>query len=84
MTKKRDTYLYELRDGHQIVYSGISGDPVARARSHGSSGCRFTHMNVIRGPMLRENAEELEYEYIMRDQAQHGGIPPRKNRNKTY
>lgn len=57
MPKKRDTYLSELRDGHQIVYFGISSDPAARVRNHSSSGWRFTHMNVIRGPMLRENAE---------------------------
>ena len=26
MARVRDTYLYELRDGHEIVYYGISKD----------------------------------------------------------
>lgn len=84
MAKTRDTYLYELRDGHEIVYYGITKNPEARVQSHRSSGWRFTHMNVIRGPLFRENAEELEWDYIHKYQLQHCGKPPRKNTNKTY
>jgi predicted GIY-YIG superfamily endonuclease len=82
--KKRNSYLYELKDGNTIVYYGISNGPRDRVGEHGRSGKKFTHMRIIRGPMYRENAEELEYEYIQRYQEQHGGIPPNYNRTKSY
>jgi predicted GIY-YIG superfamily endonuclease len=68
---KKDCYVYELRDGHRIVYYGITSNPDSRVVQHENSRKRFTHMNIIRGPMYRENAETLEWEYIQNYQYQH-------------
>lgn len=84
MAKKRDTYLYELKDGNTIVYYGISNGPDDRIEEHERSRKKFTHMRVIRGPMYRENAEKLETGYIQKYQQQHGGKPPKYNIYKTY
>ena len=84
MKKKRDTYLYELKDENTIVCYGISNGPRDRVEEHARSGKKFTHLRIIRGPMYRENAEELEYDYVQRYQEQHGGKPPKYNKTKTY
>ena len=82
--KKRDTYVYELKDGNTIVYYGISNGPLDRNDEHSRSRKRYTHMRVIRGPMYKENALKLEGDLIQRYQRQHGGIPPKYNKNKIY
>ena len=81
---KRDTYIYELKDGHKIVYYGITKNPDERFILHTNSDKRFTLMRKIRGPMSHKRAEALETEYIQRYQRQHGGRPPRYNILKTY
>ena len=82
--KKRDTYVYELKDGNTIVYYGISNGPLDRNDEHFLSRKRYTHMRVIRGPMYKENALKLEGDLIQRYQRQHGGRPPKYNLNKIY
>jgi hypothetical protein len=81
---KRDTYIYELKDSHRIVYYGITNNPDQRLISHDNGRKRFTHMNIIRGPMSRLRAEDLEYDYIQNYQYNHGGRPPRYNKLKGY
>lgn len=82
MAEPRNCWFYELRDGHEIVYYGISNDPDRREFEH--SGKRFTHMNVISVGLTRASAEERELDNIQRYQYQHGGIPPKYNQRKTY
>ncbi|MCK4477605.1 hypothetical protein KAU88_03630 [Candidatus Bathyarchaeota archaeon] len=81
---KRDTYIYELKDGNSIVQYGITNNPDVRVIQHDNAGKEFTHLRVIRGPMSRERAMELEAFYIQRYQRQHGGDPPEYNTYKTY
>lgn len=80
---KRDSYLYELRDSHEIVYYGITRDPNMRVTGHHQNK-RFTHMNVIGTALSRKGALERERDEIQRYQKQHGGQPPKYNKNKTY
>lgn len=84
MQKPRDKWLYELKDGNEIVYYGISGDPDERAIQHANSGKGFTHINVKGVALTRASAEEREKEEIQRYQRQHGGRPPKYNIAKTY
>ena len=83
MRKPRDTYLYELKDGNEIVYYGISNDPDLREVTHRRFK-NFTHKRVISVAITRESAERREREEIQRYQRQHGGRPPRYNIQKTY
>ena len=80
----RDTWLYELKDGNEIVYYGITNGPDDRMGEHVRSGKDFTHMNVKTVALTRVSAERRETQEIQRYQRQHGGKPPRYNRSKTY
>lgn len=84
MARLRDTWLYELKDGNEIVYYGISQDPDKRAIEHGNAGKRFTHINVRSVALTRESAEKREKREIQRYQRQHGGRSPKYNKAKTY
>jgi len=82
IAEPRDCWLYELRDGHEIVYYGVSNDPDRREPEH--AGKRFTHMNIISVGLTRTSALVRELEEIQRYQYQHGGRPPKYNRSKAY
>ena len=84
MARLRDTWLYEVKDGNEIVYYGISQDPDKRAIQHSNAGKRFTHINVRSVALTRESAENREKQEIQRYQRQHGGRSPKYNKGKTY
>ena len=77
MSELRNWWLYELHDGHEIVFYGISCDSVRREPA--DSGKRFTYMKVISVGLTRSEAENRERDEIQRYQSQHGGIPPKYN-----
>ncbi len=80
----KDTYLYRLKDGREIVYYGITNNPDRRVVEQEISGKKFTHFLFNSYPMSRETAEKRETEEIQRYQRQHGGKPPKYNIQKTY
>lgn len=84
MAKLRDTWLYELRDGNEIVYYGISNNPESRAIQHANSGKKFTHVNIKSVALTKRSAEKREKEEIQRYQKQHGGKSSRYNIARTY
>ncbi|HEX76888.1 MAG TPA: hypothetical protein G4O03_00495 [Dehalococcoidia bacterium] len=84
MRKRRDTWLYELKDGNEIVQYGLTNAPDRRAIEQANSGKKFTHLNIISVALSRESAEKREKELIQKYQRQHGGRPPRYNIAKTY
>ncbi len=82
--KKRDTYVYDLKNGNTIVYYGISNDLKEKEEQHQRTSKDFSDMRKITNPMYRENAKKKETEFIQRYQRQHGGEPPEYNKNKIY
>ena len=84
MARLRDTWLYELKDGNEIIYYGISSDPDERAIQHSNAGKKFTHINVKSVALTKRSAEERERQEIQRYQRQHGGRGPKYNIAKTY
>lgn len=84
MQRRRDTWLYELRYGNEIVYYGITNNPDRRAIEQANSGKKFTHLNIISVALTRESAGKQETEEIQRYQRQHGGRPPKYNIAKIY
>ena len=84
MQKPRDTWLYELKDGKEIVDYGITNKPDRRAIEQANSGKNFTHLNIISVALTRESALKRETQSIQRYQKQHGGRPPKYNIAKTY
>jgi predicted GIY-YIG superfamily endonuclease len=63
--RRRDTYLYHLKQGRKTKYTGITNDPDRRKREHQSSGKRFTHMFVHPYPMSRKTALKREKKKIL-------------------
>lgn len=83
-SQRANTFVYALKDGHEIVYYGITYSPHERVDSHWRSGKYFTNWSVLAGPMYREYAEEREWGLIRHYQDTHRGRPPRYNFAKTY
>lgn len=54
--KKKDTYKYELHDGHKTVYVGITKDPKRREAEHRADGKEFTNMTIIGRSSTAEGA----------------------------
>jgi len=81
--KKKDYYVYELKDGHEVVYYGITNNPDRRFIEHVNSDKRWTQNCTIKGPMDKENADIEEDMLICFYQDSHGGKPPRYNKKKT-
>ena len=77
MSELRNWWLYEFHDGHEIVFYGISCNPIRREPEH--SGKRFSYMNVISVGLTRSEADNKQLDEIQRYQYQHGGIPPKYN-----
>ena len=51
---KKDTYKYELHDGHKTVYVGTTKDPERREAEHRADGKDFTNMTIIGRPSTWE------------------------------
>jgi predicted GIY-YIG superfamily endonuclease len=60
---KRDTYLYHLKRGRKISYTGITNDPKRREHEHRSAGRHFRRMAVHPYPTSRETALKREKKY---------------------
>jgi len=84
MQRPRDTWLYELKDGNEIVDYGVTNNPDRRVIEQANSGKKFMHLNIISVALTRESAETRETKAIQRYQRQHGGRPPKYNIAKTY
>ena len=79
--KKRNHSRYELRDGHEVVYVGITKqDPNQRAQQHTSDGKKFTSINVVGPAVTKDSAEGWEEERLQTYRNNHGGKNPRHNK----
>ena len=57
-------YLYNLVDGEEVVYIGISSNPIARADHHLSRGIKFSQLAVEKEPMGRDTAIKREHDAL--------------------
>ena len=80
---KKDTYKYELHDGHRTVYVGTTNDPERREAEHRADGKEFTKMTIIGGPSTSEGAGKWEEERIDTYKRNHGGDRPKYNQNDS-
>ena len=81
MTKKQDTYFYELKQGNKTVYMGISKNPEERERQHRNEGKEFGKMQVAPRPMTRDGAEKKEQERLKTYRENHRGKNPKYNKD---
>ena len=80
---KKDTYKYELHDGHKTVYVGTTKDPERREAEHRADGKDFTNMTIIGRPSTAEGAGKWEEERIDTYKRNHGGDRPKYNQNDS-
>jgi hypothetical protein len=74
------TWNYELKDGHQTVYRGITKNPSRRFAEHRRDGKRFTHARIIGWSFFRAWARRREVRALAEYRRAHGGRNPRYNR----
>ena len=79
----RDTFKYELYDGTELVYVGITNDLDRRTAEHRNEGYKFTHVVPVGYISTRQSAGEWEEERIHTYMENHGGKLPRYNSNST-
>ncbi len=77
--KKQDYNLYELKNGRETVYRGITNDPERREQEHRDDGKRFTSLNTIGRKVTENTAERLEEKSLETYRKNHGGKNPKYN-----
>lgn len=80
---KKDTFKYELHDGHKTVYVGTTKDPSRREAEHRADGKDFTKMTIIGGPSTSEGAGKWEEKRIDTYKRNHSGDRPKYNQNDS-
>lgn len=79
---ERNTYRYLLQNGSEIVYVGITNDPVRREAEH-SVDKNFTSMKIVGPKVTRTTAEQWEENRIATYKSNHEGRRPKYNGNDT-
>lgn len=83
MTKKRDTYNYNLKVGRKIVYKGITNAPARREEEHRESGKRFTHMQLTGRAKTSIGANREETRQLENYRSNNNGKNPKYNQKKN-
>lgn len=81
MSKKRDTFTYDLKIGNEVVYRGTTNDPERREKQHRREGKRFTRLVKTSRRMTEEGARKKESENLERYRRSHGGRNPKYNKD---
>jgi predicted GIY-YIG superfamily endonuclease len=78
LAQERDTARYTLRDGHKIVYIGITNKPERREGEH-QQDKRFDQMRVEGPKVCRDTALDWEQQALDRFRRGHQGKNPKYN-----
>lgn len=78
MVKKRDYSRYELKNGNNVLYVGITDNPERREVEH-KEDKNFSHMNIIGPKVTKDSAEEWEEKRLEQYRENHGGKNPKYN-----
>lgn len=80
MGNKRNHVRYELVQGREVVYRGITTDPRRREAEHRQQGKRFDQLRSI-GPRVTEaTAQRWERGALESYRKNHGGKNPKYNK----
>jgi len=80
MSKKRNTYRYELKNGRKVVYVGVTENPERRVLEHQDDGKRFTRLSVVGPRVKKESAESWEASRLKQYRQNHSGMNPKYNK----
>ncbi|WP_346856911.1 hypothetical protein [uncultured Draconibacterium sp.] len=81
--KKRNTYNYNLKQGHRIVYKGTTNDLEKRAREHESDGKNFTHIQPVGRAKTEQGAKREEARQLSNYRKRHTGQNPKYNKTNN-
>ena len=82
MTKKREFFTYDLKDGRKIVYRGKTNDLDRRTDEHKEEGKKFTHARQTSRRMTDEGAQKKEEQLLEDYRKRHAGRNPKYNKKK--
>ena len=80
MSKRRNYYRYELKDGKKVVYRGITDNPDRRENEHNQTGKRFSQLNIIGPSVTKPTAEKWEEKSLESYRTSHKGKNPKYNK----
>ncbi len=81
MTKKRDTVIYELKKGNEVVYVGTTNNADRRKQEHVDLAKNFDSMKVTSRNMTADGAKEKERERLATYRQNHQGKNPKYNKD---
>ncbi len=80
---KRNTYNYNLKQGHKIVYKGTTNDLEKRAKEHEADGKNFTHIQQVGRVKTEHGAKSEEARQLSNYRNYHAGFNPKYNKTKN-
>lgn len=80
MSKKRETYNYNLKVGKKVVYKGITTDLEKRAKEHDADGKKFTHIQQVGRVKTESGASKTEAEQLATYRKNNNGNNPKYNK----
>ena len=75
MANQRDTVVYELEKGNEVVYIGTTNNPERREQQHRQEGKQFDFIKIISLPMTEEGAKRIEAERLATYRSNQGRNP---------
>lgn len=81
--KSRTHVNYELRQGHTVVYRGITNDMKRRVTEHRASGKKFTSVNKVGSAKTRAGARVAEKKSLQQYRNSHHGKNPKYNQARN-
>ena len=76
---KKRYYRYELIDGSEIVYIGITGYLSRKRAKHKAKGWQYTKMNIIGFEVTKGSAKQWREERLEQYRKTHEGRNPKYN-----
>jgi len=80
MSKKRETYNYNLKVGRKVVYKGTTTDLDRRAKQHESAGKDFTHIQQVGRVKTESGASKTEAKQLANYRKNNKGNNPKYNK----
>lgn len=80
MSKKRDTYNYNLKKGNKVVYKGTTNDLTKREQEHQADGKDFDKIEKVGKAKTSDGAKKEEAKQLETYRKNHGGKNPKYNK----
>lgn len=82
LSRKREFFTYEVKDGNKVVYIGKTNDLDDTEQRHKDDGKKFTKIIKTSVKMKEESAFDRETENLEKFRKTHKGKNPKYNKTK--